>query len=567
MFTELILAAVLHAAPTAEEVRVETRALLQSICGWQCDVVDVTIKTKPATPQGAVAPGFDDAPAQRQVPSAIDLTLLLDSKLTPAFRTFVAERVRARIGEMGLPVTINPRVMPFPDRPSPPAEPEALRPQEPPPQPVPQAPAPQPIIVNPPAPPPPVAEKPDPFAALVLALIQALPLLLLGGLLAWTVLRVLRRYESFLGPAAPIEEEAAKTGATTAAAPGPVKIAPPNAAGLIEALKNSRAATRRVFRTLIAQNELDTVAHSVATLGDFVLADLPHDPLVRSALPSLGRRASEILRQPIGEDARDEALRRVNAELIADRLAHPGEEVRPEFGLLLGFGPEAFAALASRLPARSRTLLLRYAPSHLVDSYLRGLGTKDHAETARSLLTAPPADPAEITALIGAIEGERPAALLAGEEADRIVDVIDTLPANEQDQMLEALAASRPDFVRRNLGQLPVESALLRVGDASIVRAFAEVPLEEWVAYLRAAPEAIRNRALHLCPARLKEALHEELGLRVVADPTRASEARRRIVRAAISAHGPLSNGAAERPLATREREVQNDPGRREVKR
>lgn len=544
--------------PTVDEIRSETRALLQSICGWQCDVTDVTIKTKPALPVGAVAPGFDDAPAARTVPAAIDLQLLLDTKLTATFRNFVTERVRSRIGEWGLPVTIGSKVTAFPERPTPPVDEPARPVPEPPPL---QQPPPQPIIVQPPAPPPPpVQERPSIAEALLLSLIQALPLVLLALILAWTVLRVLRRYESFLGGPLPEEDAAAKPVTAVEAQPrtAPAPLPPPEPQALTAALRDNRSGTRRVFRDLIVRGEYDTVAHAVALLGDFVLADLPHDPAVRSALGPLGRRTAELLREPVEDEARTEVLRRVQAELIADRVAHPVEALRPELGALLGLGPEAFAALATRLPPRLRLVLLRHAPAHLVEAFLRGLTGKEHADVARSLLVAPAAEPSELAELAGAIERERPAALLSGDEADRVVDLLDTLPAAEQEQLLVTLEGARPDFVRRNLGQLPIESALLRVPDAALSRAMIEVPLDDWAAYLRIAPEMIRGRVLHACPARLKEPLQEELGLRVAADPARGAEARRRIIRAALAAQGHPANGAIQRPLAVEDREAHN---------
>jgi hypothetical protein len=562
---EIALLLALAAAPTVDDVRMETRALLESLCGWQCDVAEVAIKTKPATPSGGVVPGFDDAPAARQVPSAIELTILFDSKLSPTFRSFVTERVRSRIGERGLPVTIAPKLMPFPERPMPPSE-EERPPKEAPQQ---QQQPPAPIIVQAPAAPAPlpVAERPNAMEALVLRLIESLPLLLLALLLAWTVMRVLKRYESFLGPPITEEEHRPKQEESPAKPPERTLAPPPNVDQLRADLEKSRGATRRVFRTLVLSEEHDVVAHAAAIFGEVVLADLAHDPEVRSTLSSLGRRAAEILREPIDEETRASVLRRIRAELVADRLAHPREEVRRELEVLFDLGPEAFAALATRLPARLRVLLLRYAPQHLVEAYLRGLAAKEQNEAARSLLGSPPADPSEIGLLVEAIESERPAALLSGEEADRIVDLLDTIPAADQEKLIETLEASRPDFVRRNLGQLPIESALLRIGDHAIARAFAEVPLDEWATYLRAAPETIRGRALHACPARFKEPLKEELGLRITADPTRAIEARRRIVRAALAAQAAATNGPSGRSLATEEREAHSERGPKEMKR
>ena len=126
--------------------------------------------------------------------------------------------------------------------------------------------------------------------------------------------------------------------------------------------------------------------------------------------------------------------------------------------------------------------------------------------------------------------------------------------------MVAALENARPDFVRRNLGQLPVESALLRVPAYALGAAWANVSLEEWIAYLRAAPSTIRDRAVAACPARLREALTEELALRVAVDPGLATSARRKIVRAALhaapTAGNGVGNGATGRPMAVEDEET-----------
>jgi hypothetical protein len=158
-----------------------------------------------------------------------------------------------------------------------------------------------------------------------------------------------------------------------------------------------------------------------------------------------------------------------------------------------------------------------------------------------------------------------------GEETERIVELLDAVPAAEQDALLAALQASRPELVRRNLGQLPIESSLLRVPEAALAAAWAAVPIEDWVAYLRSAPEAIKLRTTAACPARIREGLIEELKLRVVADPGRAVEARRKIVRAAIGAGGfsgaaPGGNGA-RRPAEESKTAPLHDPARQGVKR
>jgi hypothetical protein len=319
-------------------------------------------------------------------------------------------------------------------------------------------------------------------------------------------------------------------------------IPPPRTDELSGDLNRHRGSTRRIFRRLLMAGEYDTVARSVALLGDFVVQDLSHDPMLRRALGAAGQRTAEILRNPITEEEKEELLRIVHAELVADRVAHRSDDVREELSALLSWGPEAFAAMMSRLDQRLGVVLLRHAPNHLTEAYLRGMSPAARAKLVRQVLEAPAAEPEELDALADAIESQAQAALVGGYEADHIVDLLDSLPAEEQDALVSDLETTRPDYVRRNLGQLPVESSLMRVPEQALGSAWVTVPVEDWIAYLRVAPEAIRIRALDTCPARLKDGVEGELSLRVAADPDRATRARRRIIQAALSA---APNGAS----------------------
>lgn len=547
--TELAIVALLAVAqPTdlsVDEVRTQTRLLLESMCRDRCDVVDVRIKKRRLAPPGGVEPGFDDAPRARQVPSEIALTLLFDSKLDQQYRKFVSDRVKQRISEMGLPVLVTENVRPFPA--PPPFEESRVDP--PPPAMPPPAP---PVIVQPPAPaapaPVPPAPKVDLQETFWLEMIKFLPIFMMFLLLGFIVLRVLKRMENLatgrayddepvdhgltVTPELIEESPSAPMGAMTTASPLP----PPTTDELAEDLQQYRGSTRRIFRRLLVRGDHDTVARSVALLGDFVVRDLSHDPDLRRALATAGARTSEILRSPITDEEREELLRIVQAELVADRVANRAEDVRAEFERLLGWGPEAFAALLSRLDDRLVVVMLRHAPGHLTESYLRGLSPDHRAALVRRLLEEPAAEPSEIEILADAIDKQAQAALVGGYEADHIVDLLDSLPAPEQETVVTNLETTRPDFVRRNLGQLPVESALLRVPDEALAAAWAKVPFEDWLAYLRVAPPDIRARAMHVCPSRLRESLTEELSLRVAGDPVAGTKARRKIVEAALAA-------------------------------
>jgi len=541
----LVLLALLPAQPTpsVSEIRAEARALLQSVCGWQCDIVDVRIKPKAAASVGTVLPGFDDTPAARSVPGSVDVTVLLDSALAPTFRAFAVERVRSRIGEMGLPVTVTERVVPFPPRPSPQISDPPQPALAPPSAVAPQTGQPPPTIVFPPAPPPPPApERPAMSERLLDRLIEALPLLFLAGLLAWTVLQVLNRYENLI--------TTDELPPPVAQATPPVVVTPVDAVALGRAFTERRAGTRRIFDRLLRAGDDELVARAVARFGPELLADLAADPAHSMSLTRAGRRAAELLRAAPGPTEDADALRALEAEVVADRIAHPVESVPAVLEPLLALGPEGFASLADRMGGRGRLILLKHGPAELATAYLAGAAPELRTALARDIALAPPAETAELEELARAMAEATPSATLAGSESARLADLLDALPAADQDVLVAALTKARPELVRRAGGRLPIEAALLQVPDSALTRAFDAVPLAMWATYLRGAPDAIRARALAACPARLSEALTEELGLRVAPPPAAVAAARRAIVRAALDAQSVLANGATARHAA-----------------
>ncbi|MBI2373599.1 MAG: hypothetical protein HYV07_06335 [Deltaproteobacteria bacterium] len=521
-----ILALALAGEPTVDDVRARTRSLLESLCGARCDVVDVAIDTRPAVAKGSVAPGFDEPPEQRKVPSAIRLTLLFDARLEAAVRKFVSERIKHRIEELGLPVTIAERAIPFPALPVDEQPPRAAAAIE---EPAGVQPSAAPIVINPPSSASPEPRL-EPMGVMWLRLAESVPILLLALILAFVVMRLISRLEALSGswPVDGEPEPLPTPRIASTATPAPA------AGDLSLELRTHRPNTRRVVRSLIAKGEHDVVARAVAVLGDFLVRDLAHDPVSRAALPALGARTLEVMRDPIEPEARDEVLRRIRAELEADRISHLGEPRTPELDELLAYSPEAFVALAARLEERLRTVLLRHAPEHLVEAYMASVDEEARRDTVNDVFLGPAAEPREVRALAEQLRHHADAARIEGEETTRIVALLDLLPGSEQDAVASALPSRRPTLGSH--AALPIESQLGRVDPNAIVAAWERLPLVDWIAYLRAAPEDLRARCLASCPERLRPVVAEELALAVPVDAERAAEARRSIVRVALDA-------------------------------
>ena len=518
--------------PSEAEVRAEARALLEPLCRGRCDVISVEMKRRRAGGRGTGAPGFDAPAPERLELSEIRLGVLFDAALEPSFRRFATERLEERLAELGAPVKVVPKVRPFPA----PADP-----LEKPPEPVPEPPTEETPEPEPEAPVEAPAEaEPDWTRKVLERLLEFLPLFALFGLLAWLVLRLMRRMEDLifdLRQPPPAPEPPAVTGELVEEPEGASTLPPPTVEEVASMLGRHRSSTRRVFRKLLLAGEHETVARAVALLGDGVVRDLARDPDTRVALLASGERTAEVLREPMTDEDRDLLLRVIQAEMMADRVAHRGEDVRPELEPLLGWSPETFVRFVEDLGSPDLVrAALRNAPPNLSDAYLRGLDDRARAALVLDLMQSPPSRAEDIEALAERITLDQASAEVGGWEADHLVDLVDALPSEAQDELIEELARSKPELLRRNLGRLPVETALTTLPEPAIEAAWAKVPLEGWLAYLRGAPAPIADRCLALCPARLRAAVTEELSLRVPVDRDAAREARRRIVRAALDA-------------------------------
>lgn len=514
-------------------MRAEARRALEPLCRGRCDVVEVELRTRAAALQGRVAPGFDDRPAaSRREVEEVRLTVLFDRALDASFRAFAIARIEARVGELAAPVRVTPQVRAFPT----PAEPLDA---PPPPSSPPVPPAPiviQPAAAKPDTPPPPV----DWSELALRRALEVTPFLLLFVLLGALILRVLRRLEdlAFDLRVDPSPQPAPPPDPGLRAHDGVAqRLPPPTIDEVAGQLAAHRSSTRRVFRKLLLAGEHEVVARAVALVGDGVVRDLAHDPEAKPALAAAGARTAEVLRGPMTDDERDEVLRRVQAEMVADRVAHRADDVRPELEALLGWSPEAFVGFVAGLDDHRLThVLLRHAPAHLVEAFLFGLDTELRTDLVREVVEAPPAHPDEVAALAARIHSGADSAEVGGWEAEHLVDLLDALPPPAQDELLDRLERDRPDFVRRNASRLPVESALLRVPPAALEEAWAVVPLTSWVAYLRSAPADIRARLLEFCPPRARPSVEDELSLRVTADLVDARMARKEVVRSALAA-------------------------------
>jgi hypothetical protein len=519
-----------------ERARGELADLFRSLCPEQCVLLGVQARVE-EEPVGQGDPGFETlAGARAPVLRAVNASVVVDGRLPAAFRTRVKTLVTERLAALGAPATVSVDRVNFPVR-----NPPHLEAQER--GPVPPAAPPE---VDPAVPEKAAAERAverlaDAAPLLAVIGILALVLLVLGVLL---YLAFRRASDASAAAWAPLEAAEAD-GGSGLGGEAPAARAPEfqaeRARRLVKTLGEERAIRNVVLRDALARREAPLVARWVRELGDFLVEDLRGDPDLADGIEAL---SAELVR-PAARDAagRHDALAALEGRVTAARLRRAPETAADAFVFLDGVRPDAFAAAADGLPSAAASIALRYAPPRLRAAALESLPVDRRETLALAWATRSDVDTTEALAAADALR-ERLATTSGGAtQANRVLtELLDTLTRQEQDALLERLAA---DPAARG-GALAGESALLAAPAPLVAAAALSISPEQLAAYTAGAEPELRARVLGACPTRIRLELEEELGLGRTATRAEFLAARTAIVAA-------LRREAAVRgtPLAT----------------
>jgi hypothetical protein len=498
MFT--LIALLLAAAPTAgtkiqreaeDRARADAADLLRTLCPEQCVLLSVQARVDDEDVGGATTPGFDPAGA-RTVPvlRAISASVLIDQRLPTAFRGRVKSLVAQRLKSAGVPASVAVEQVSFPVR-NPPYL-EAKDTPAPPPQ--------LPVAAATPVATPKLDEKLIEHAPL-LAVVTLLGgvLLALGGLF-FLAARKAPAEPLFAEPLPP--EEPAQSAASEAQREA---FPAARARRLEKQITDDRALRNIVLREALGRGEHGLVARWVRELGDALLDDLRGDSAVAPALSAL----SAELKKPADPAARAAALQDLEGRLLAARLSRASDA--DAFAFLEGVRAEVFVAAWKGLSPGAQEVALRLAPAHLRSAALPELPAEQRQEIALAWVRKPEVSAAYALAAADELR-ERIANLHAGPaEADRaLADLLDSLPRDEQDALLERL---RREGDSRSASGLLTESALAYAPTDLLGAALLGVAPARLVAYMGGTDEAVRTHLLAACPARVRVEIEEELGM------------------------------------------------------
>lgn len=512
-------------AEAEERSRAEVSDLLRTLCPEQCVLVSVEARVEEESVGGGT-PGFETLAGGATLPTlrSVSARVLVDSRLPGPFRTRLKDLVAQRLKTVGPQPAVEVESVAFPPRNAPHLEAPPLEPKPQPPSATPSSPEEEPGTKAV----PPMAQRLEErlleaAPLLVLAVLLVLTVLLLGALLVIAARR----------PPAPapmdyaLPEEPPLPQEPVPAGPAPTPEYPALRARRLErTLREERAVRNAVVREALARGELRQVALWTREMGEFLLEDLRGDSTLGSSLSGL---ASELGRVPAADaGSRAAALYDLEGRSIAARLAQAEDSVEAAFAFLEGVRPERFAAACQSLSAGAREVALRFAPGPLRAVALQALSPSQRAELVLGLARQPELSSRYALAVADELRTQLTETAGGSSQLERVLgEVLDTLPMEEQDRLIERL---RHEGSERLASSLLTESSLVGAPVEVLGAALLRLPPAQLVTYLHGAERSLRERLLAACPTSMQRELQEELGMRGTERPEAFIGARKELL-------------------------------------
>jgi hypothetical protein len=506
-----------------DKARAGVSDLLRTLCPEQCVLVSVEARVEEEA-IGNAPPGFETLSGGATLPTlrTVSAHVVVDSRLPGPFRTRLKDLVVQRLKGVGPQPTVNVESVAFPPRNAPHLEAPPLEQK---PQPAPPTPPTEPEAEAP--------EKPSLGQRLEERLVDAAPLLAVVVLLALTlmVLGALLVMAARRPPPPPPldylpEEPLPAAEPPPAAPPAPAEYPVVRARRLEKALREERAVRNAVVREALARGELRQVAQWTREMGDFLLEDLRGDATLASSLSGL---STELGRVPASDaGTRAAILYDLEGRALAARLAQAEDSVEAAFAFLEGVRPERFAAVCQGLSSGAREVALRFASAPLRSAALQALSPAQRAELAVGLARQPELSTRHALAVADELRTQLAETSGSASQLERVLgEVLDSLPMQEQDRLLERLR-------REGSGQLAssllTESSLVGTPSEILGSALLRLPPARLVTYLNGAEHSLRDQLLAACPTPLQRELREEMGLRGSDRPEEFIAARRELL-------------------------------------
>ncbi len=505
------------------QARQRTEQLFERLCPGRCELVAVNVEMSTPKLLGTAVPGFESiAPSTgyRAKPQSVQLTVLLDRKLPASFKQNVPRMLEYRLQGLAARIGVRTELLNFPEPQLPPLPPpfpenaQGLMPQA------------QRFSSSPDVSPENVVA-PEELTNEVLFLKALAPwsgpvvLLLLGLMGAWLLLRQ-RRGEKGDKP----ELAMAMSGATKAGST--LKIDWPSLEG---ELASSRAVRNAMLRRWLEDDE-EAVGKLVELMGASLLDDLRKERRWQGAIARIADQVAQAEGDLHYGALEATALgHSLKSRLIAAQLTSGTDAMAREWDFLEGISLSALKRLLRRCDPQELNFTLARAPEAVRASYLEVSSDTERQDllmaVGRSTLTR--SEAMNLAQRLRRIQQDTiDATLEQGGEAGVVVQMLESLPAEEQQAVLSNLLHRQPQVAQSVLSRLVLEATFLHMPEEILLDTMHRLPTEALVPYLSGVDSQLREHLLSVIAENRRSTLEGEISL--AGHPTRSEHllARRR---------------------------------------
>jgi hypothetical protein len=500
--------------------------LFNRLCPGRCELVELSVKMGEPQNVGAVAPGFESvAPQAFAVEAAsIDATVLLDSKLPSNFRSNIPRMIEYQLRGLAPQINVRPEQLDFPEPQLQPMPPAMVDPPRPAPQ---AAPAPEPRPATEPVP---VAEPDDEGKAaqkvddatseesLLEAVAPWIGPLVMVVVLFVMVLILLGRMREFM------RMNAGGEGAPT----GDGRREPPvDVDALADTLHGSRAVRNHVLRAWI-DDDAEAVAKLVSLVGPEILVDLKADSKLRGKLETVSTYVAQ-QREPLGPDDKRKLVNEANARINAARVTLDDAGMALDWEFLEGLNVNALRSILQSCTTAEKVFVVSQLPTALRSSYLEGIDSRERRELFLGT-TDDTLGKQDAQALAARLRKAAEEVAHIGSEADGqaalVIDMLETLPLIDQEEVLRELKSTRSDVAQVVLDRICLETTTMHVPGELLADAIHRTSVDTLSGFLRGTRDDVRNHLVKVAPASKRSAILAELELDIAVGKAEFLDAR-----------------------------------------
>jgi hypothetical protein len=421
----------------------------------------------------------------------VEISVLLDTRLSGDFRTGLKEVLERRLAGQGLRAKVRENLIKMPLPQDLPQPPPPMMPQQPQPQPA-AAPRDRPAPEPEKAAAPKVAQpEPDRGPRALDRLLDALPLMLglilCAGIVAYTLRQYARILEARQQPGGAADPGRPAPDATTIDARAEEVRVDRQLAALAARLEESPALRRDLFVTWLREAQPEELATAFSLLGPGIFGEVHADPECAAGLDAVAEYIANT-EPDLSLAAKQRLAATVRRRLLHLQVRRGGDSVADAVARLAPANARAFAALLALEDEEVQVGILREAPARLQKAVFETRSTAEQARLVRALITPSNCSRERLLGAATRLVAQLGAQHASGGKVEAASGLIESVDGPQRRRILLALHSTDEvayrnllsDFVtEETLGALPKEvlgAACLRLGVGDLAVALKALP-------------------------------------------------------------------------------------------